>query len=467
MAVFVNRSLNLKQIAMIGFDMDYTLVRYDSVAFESLAHNRAVRFLVSEHAYPADLLDLEFDPARALVGLVIDKRNGNLLKLSRYGKVKMACHGLQSLDFRTMKAIYQNVAVELSDPSFLPLDTLFAISTGVLYSQLVELKSQGASLPDFATLAADVGAAIDAVHRNGSIKDAVRADMGRYVIRDPLVPALLERYKDYGKKLMIITNSDYNYTRVLLEYALDPFWHHHTSWRNVFDVVITLADKPQFFERPSRFLAIDPDNGLMSNWDGKVSSGLFQGGWFKPLQEDLGLDGREILYIGDHIYGDVVSIKKRCGWRTALVLEDLGAELASLKAARALQNEIDALMTRKSRIETQVNRMDLERYAGRSVDRRQLDGLFDESDQINQEISEKLSAHRTFFNPYWGEVLRAGHEESRYAGQIDGYACIYMIKVSDLYEYSPKTFFRPQRRLMPHELDEVSGSQSLEPGSQN
>jgi FMN phosphatase YigB (HAD superfamily) len=366
-----------------------------------------------------------------------------------------------------MKAIYQNVAVELSDPSFLPLDTLFAISTGVLYSQLVELKSRGVSLPDFATLAADVGAAIDAVHRNGSIKDAVRADMGRYVIRDPLVPALLERYKDYGKKLMIITNSDYNYTRVLLEYALDPFWHHHTSWRDVFDVVITLADKPQFFERPSRFLAIDPDNGLMSNWDGTVSSGLFQGGWFKPLQEDLGLDGREILYIGDHIYGDVVSIKKRCGWRTALVLEDLGAELASLKAARALQNEIDALMTRKSRIETQVNRMDLERYAGRPVDRRQLDGLFDESDQINQEISEKLSAHRTFFNPYWGEVLRAGHEESRYAGQIDGYACIYMIKVSDLYEYSPKTFFRPQRRLMPHELDEVPGSQSLEPGSQN
>lgn len=442
---------------MIGFDMDYTLVRYDSVAFESLAHNRAVRLLVDAQGYPARLLDMQFDPARALVGLVIDKRNGNLLKLSRYGKVKMACHGLQSIDFRTMKAIYQNVAVELSDPSFLPLDTLFAISTGVLYSQLVELKSQGLELPDFATLAADVAAAIDAVHRNGSIKQAVCTDMARYVIRDPLVPALLERYKDYGKKLMIITNSDYNYTRLLLEYALDPFWQHHTSWRDVFDVVITLADKPQFFERPNRFLSIDPASGLMSNWDGKVSSGLYQGGWFKPLQEDLGLDGREILYIGDHIYGDVVSIKKRCGWRTALVLEDLGAELASLDAARELQREIDALMTRKAQIETLINRMDLDRYAGRPTDRKQLDELFDESDRINQYISEKLSAHRTYFNPYWGEVLRAGHEESRYAGQIDGYACIYMIQVSDLYEYSPKTFFRPQRRLMPHELPEIPG----------
>lgn len=449
--MYVNRSLNLKQIALIGFDMDYTLVRYDSVAFESLSHKHALHLLIDKYSYPPEILDLVFDPARALVGLVIDKRNGNLLKLSRYGKVKMACHGLEQLDFRAVKNAYQNVAVELSDPSFLPLDTLFAISTGVLYSQLVDLKDRGLSLPDYANLAADVARSVDEVHRNGSIKKVVIADFDRYVIRDPLVPALLERYKDYGKKLMIITNSDYEYTSALLGYALDPYWKHHRSWRDVFDVVITQADKPQFFERPSRFLKVDPDSGFMSNWSGKITGGIFQGGWFKPLQEDLGFDGREILYIGDHIYGDVVSIKKRCDWRTALVLEDLGTEINSLKSAYALQTGLDALMERKAEIEAQVNRMDMDRYAGKSTDRKMLDSLFDESDRINQDISEKLNAHRQFFNPYWGEVLRAGHEESRYAGQIDDYACIYMIKVADLYDYSPKTFFRPRRRLMPHE----------------
>ena len=56
----------------------------------------------------------------------------------------MACHGLAPLDFRMMKSVYQNVAVELSDPAFQPLDTLFAISTGVLFSQLIDLKSSGA-----------------------------------------------------------------------------------------------------------------------------------------------------------------------------------------------------------------------------------------------------------------------------------------------------------------------------------
>jgi hypothetical protein len=95
--------------------------------------------------------------------------------------------------------------------------------------------------------------------------------------------------------------------------------------------------------------------------------------------------------------------------------------------------------------------MELARYEGRPSDRAVLETLFEESDRINQEISEKLTLHRSCFNPHWGEVLRAGQEESRYAGQIDGYACIYMTKVSDLYEYSAKTYFRPRRRLLPHE----------------
>lgn len=452
MPVFVNRSLNLKKIALIGFDMDYTLVRYDADAFEALAHAMAGRALVRDYGYPEEVAGLPFDPRRAMVGLVIDKRNGNLLKLSRYGKVKTAYHGLEPVDFRVTHETYQNVAVELNDPSFAPLDTLFAISTGVLFSQLVALKDGGAKLPDYAALAHDAIEAVDLVHRNGELKSVIKADMARYVIRDPLVPALLERYKDYGKKLMIITNSDYEYTKALLDYALDPYWKAHKSWREVFDLVITFADKPRFFERPSRFLRIDAETGLMSNHEGSVAAGIYQGGWFKPLQRDLGLDGREILYIGDHIYGDVVSIKKRCDWRTALVLSDLEHELESLRASKDIQARIDELMEKKEAVEAEINRMDLERYEGRRTDRAALDKLFEESDRMNQEISELLTQLRAHFNPHWGEVLRSGHEESRYAGQIDDYACIYMTKVADLYEYSPKNFFRPRRRLMAHEF---------------
>ena len=47
--------------------------------------------------------------------------------------------------------------------------------------------------------------------------------------------------------------------------------------------------------------------------------------------------------------------------------------------------------------------------------------------------------------------MRSGVEPSRLAGQIEKYACIYMAKVSDFIEYSPRTYFRPKKKTLPHE----------------
>ena len=56
------------------------------------------------------------------------------------------------------------------------------------------------------------------------------------------------------------------------------------------------------------------------------------------------------------------------------------------------------------------------------------------------------------FNPYWGELMRAGAEESRFADQLEKYSCIYMERVSDLLNVSSHHYFRPMKRLLPHEL---------------
>ena len=63
--------------------------------------------------------------------------------------------------------------------------------------------------------------------------------------------------------------------------------------------------------------------------------------WQKPTGHPLaGLVWRElstpwsvqVLYIGDHIYGDVLSSKKKLGWRTMLVVPELEAELEILSS---------------------------------------------------------------------------------------------------------------------------------------
>ena len=457
MSVFINRVLNMKHIKIIGFDMDYTLVRYHTEEFEKLTHQLAAQRLVDHFGYPPEVAGLDFDFHRAIVGLVIDRRNGNLLQVSRHGKVKIAFHGLMSLSFQQQNEIYQEMAIDLKSPDFKSLDTSFAISNGVLYSQLVQLKSEGHKIPSYYQIADDVNRCIDILHQDDSIKSRLIKNFEKYVVKDPQVAKMLERYLDYGKKLMIITNSDYQYSKKLLDYAINPYLKKHTSWQDVFEIVITFADKPRFFEQKGRFLKIDPQTGLMSNHEGKVNKGVFQGGWFGKLQEDLEYSGSEILYLGDHIYGDVVSIKKTCNWRTALVLGDLEEEVNGLVEARPVQKKIEELMKGKQALEIKINQLDTLRYEGEKIPQSRINKLFEKMDKLNTEISEYLSEYKAFFNPYWGEILRAGYDESRYAEQVEKYACIYMTKVSDLYKYSPKTYFRPYHRTMPHEESALQG----------
>ncbi len=452
MSVFVNRMLNLKKIKVIGFDMDYTLVGYNTKEHEATTHKLVLETLVRAMNYPEEIKKLRFDFNRSIVGLVIDKKNGNMLQLSRYGKVKTSYHGLKEIDYKEQNRIYQEMVIDIKTPDFLSLDTSFAISFGVLYAQLVQLKDDGLSLPSYSNLAEDIGNGLDIVHQNDSLKAVIRKNFKKYIALDPTVALLLERYLDYGKKLMIITNSDYTYTNDLLNYAINPYLKKHKKWQDVFDVVITLASKPGFFEYPSRFLKVDEETGLMENHFGSVGKGIFQGGWFKKLQEDLGVQGSEILYLGDHIYGDVVSIKKSCNWRTALVLGDLEREMDNIRASKDIQQKITELMNKKAGLEAKINHYDITRHE-KKIKRETIFKMFDEIDEINSQISVSLTELKNCFNPFWGEILRAGSEESRFAEQVEKYACIYMTKVSDLYNYSPKTYFRPDKRLMPHEIE--------------
>ena len=453
MGIFINRTLNMKKIKAIGFDMDYTIVRYNTEAFERFTHQETLKKLVSEKKYPEEILKLEFDFNRVIQGLVIDKKRGNLLKVSRFGKVKSSYHGLAPIDFKEQQKMYGNGVIDLSDAHIQSLDTNFSVSNGVLYSQLVELKKKGLPFPDFETLADEIKEALDMCHSDGTLKNHVRKNISQYIIQDPEVVELFERYKRYGKKLLVITNSDFSYTKLLLDYTINPFLKEHKDWSELFEVTVTLASKPRFFTIKTPFLAIDPTTGHMKNAEGKITKGIYQGGFAGQLQKDLGLDCDEILYLGDHIYGDVVSIKKTFNWRTALVLDPLKEEIDAIRKSAPIQIEIDKQMAIKESLEHKLNDIDIRKNElHEDVSKEELNSLFAEIDKVNAAISELLEQHKKFFNPYWGEMMRAGLEESRFADQVEKYACIYMTKVADLISYSPRTYFRPFRRTLPHEL---------------
>ncbi len=453
--VFVNRILNMKQIKYIGLDMDHTLIRYKTKNFETLVYQLIVEELINNKKYPKTIKKFNFNFDDAIRGLVVDSKNGNILKLSRYGAIRQSYHGTKKISYPEQKQFYRSIYVDLGDPNYMAIDTSFSIAFCVLYGQLVDLKDEFPhELPNYSSIALDVLSSVDRVHADGSLKKFICENLDQFVIKEEAVVEGLKQFTRHGKKIFILTNSEYFYTKLLLDYAVNPFLEKGETWQDLFEYTITLANKPRFFYDKLRFLKINPDTGCMTNIIGNITPGIYQGGHATKFTDDLALKGDEILYIGDHIYGDILRLKKDCNWRTALVVEDLGEEIAAQKKALPIEQEIAANMDIKKGLEQDYINLHTQGIDEKTdkYDTR-LHELQSQITTIDQKISKLLEAQHAFFNPKWERVFRAGAEESYFAYQVERYACIYMEKLSDLLEHSPLTYFRSNRRLLAHDLE--------------
>jgi HAD superfamily 5'-nucleotidase-like hydrolase len=452
-SVFINRILNLKKIKYIGLDMDHTLIRYNTKNFETLVYQFVIEELIQHKQYPEDIRQFQFKMTDAIRGLVVDSDNGNILKLNRYGAIRQSCHGTKSIRFSEQKAFYRSTYVDLGNPNYMVIDTSFSIAFCVLYGHLVDYKDKHTqALPSYHTIATDVLSAVDKVHADGRLKQQISQQLDQFVIKDEALVAGIQRFIRHGKKIFIATNSEYYYTKTLLDYAINPFLPPGQTWRDLFEYVITLTNKPRFFYDNLRFLNIDPDTGMMTNRTGKMTPGVYQGGNATTFTDDLALNGDEILYIGDHIYGDILRLKKDCNWRTALVVEELGEEISAQKKAYPTEQKIVEAMHLKKTLEQQyielyTLKQDHDTHAHDSA----LHDFQLKIAELDAELADLLKKQRGFFNPIWERVFRAGAEESYFAYQVDRYACIYMEKLTDLFNCSPLTYFRAHRRLLTHD----------------
>ena len=455
--VFVNRILNMKKIKYIGLDMDHTLIRYKTKNFEALVYQRVIDELINNKHYPDIIKKFKFKFQDAIRGLIVDSRNGNILKLSRYGAIRQSSHGTKKINYAEQKQFYRSTYVDLGDPNYMAIDTSFSIAFCVLYSQLIDLKDElPHDLPSYNVIALDVLSSVDKVHADGSLKLYISQHLDDFVIKEPNVVEGLKRFIQHGKKIFILTNSEYYYSKLLLEYAIDPFLNEGESWQDLFEYTITLANKPRFFYDKLRFLKIDPANGTMMNITGSITPGIYQGGNATKFTDDLALIGDEILYIGDHIYGDILRLKKDCNWRTALVVEELGEEITAQQKALPTEKKIMSAMSIKKNLEQnyiQMHTKAIENSTNNSDT--QLNELQSQISAIDLNIAKLLQDQKNFYNPKWERVFRAGAEESYFAYQVDRYACIYMEKLSDLLEHSPLTYFRSNRRLLAHDVENL------------
>jgi 5'-nucleotidase len=472
--IFCNRNLRMNTIAWVGFDMDYTLAIYRQQEMDELSMRATLDKLI-ERGYPKFIGSIPYQTAFPVRGLLIDKRFGHILKMNRYKFVTKGYHGLRELAKEELRQLYHSKKIRPATPRYHWIDTLYALSEAALYAALVEAMERRGLAIDYAKMFNDIRESIDEAHRDGTILETVAADFRRFVHKDLELAPTLHKLRSSGKKLFLLTNSRWSYTDKMMTYLLDGAMGEYPHWRNYFDVVIVAATKPAFFQEQRPLMEHEDHNGLAAARLPLERGKIYEGGNLNDLERALGAAGDEVLYVGDHIYGDILRSKKESAWRTAMIIQELEGEVLAHDSCREdftrsveledardrledelrfYQGRFKELMRRIEHGHSKTNGFDgadadgerarikraIERVRGRL---RLVDG---ELHAIERRIDQR-------FHPFWGSLLKEENEESSFGSQVEEYACLYTSRVSNFLLYSPQQYFRSPRDEMAHELE--------------
>uniref|UniRef100_A0A672PW67 Cytosolic purine 5'-nucleotidase-like n=1 Tax=Sinocyclocheilus grahami TaxID=75366 RepID=A0A672PW67_SINGR len=444
--VFVNRSLAMEKIKCFGFDMDYTLAVYKSPEYESLGFDLTVERLVSI-GYPQELLGFVYDPTFPTRGLVFDTMYGNLLKVDAYGNILVCVHGFNFLP--DTRELYPNKFIQRDDTErFYILNTLFNLPETYLLACLVDFFSNcdrysscergfkdGDLFMSFKSMFQDVRDAVDWVHFKGTLKKKTVENLEKYVVKDAKLPLLLSRMNEVAK-VFLATNSDYKYTDKIMTYLFD-FPHgpkhgtSHRPWQSYFDLILVDARKPLFFGEGTVLRQVDTTTGRLKigTYTGPLQHGIvYSGGSSDIVCDLLGAKGKDIVYIGDHIFGDILKSKKRQGWRTFLVIPELAQELHvwTDKSCKCCHISV------KSAIGLHLDSSSNERPDISAIQRR----------------VKKVTHDMDMCYGMMGSLFRSGSRQTLFASQVMRYADLYAASFINLLYYPFSYLFRAAHVLV-------------------
>lgn len=461
--IFVNRNIKLSRIRAVGFDMDFTLAQYHQNALDEATYRLTLQTLVDEGKYPQSILQLSYNPGFAIRGLVIDTQLGNVLKMDKFKYTTLGYHGLRPLTADERRSHYRAEKVNFGSDRFRVVDTLFELVETYLFAALIHhLEPQ--QTPDYGKLFRDIRSAVDQCHRDGTLKSQIMAQPERFIHDDPLLIPTLHKFKSHGKRLFVITNSEPEYTRFMLDYLFRNAAPFFATWQHCFELVSTSAQKPRFFGEGVTLEILPSAQGVFA-----------KGGDLAWVEEKLQASGDEILYVGDHIYGDILRSKRETAWRTCMVIPELIDQIR-------VENQVRPLLRRLSHNEAKRKKLQMDFQLRSSQVRllhqfkeseadelephhlRQIDGEIARINRLleknDKDLSRVLYGSRQMradvsavFNPFWGRLFQTGGQLSAFAEQVRDYACVYTAMVSNFNFYSGHSYLQGYFTPMPHEVE--------------
>ncbi|XP_069829638.1 5'-nucleotidase domain-containing protein 3 [Dendropsophus ebraccatus] len=451
-AIFSNNEMSLGNIEIYGFDYDYTLAFY-SKDLHTLIFNTARDLLINEHRYPNELRAYEYDPNFAIRGLHYDVHKALLMKIDSFHYIQLGTV------YRGFDVVPDSEVIEMYQGSHVPLEQMSDFygksSEGNTLKQFMDIFS----LPEMTLLSCvndyflknnidyepvhlykDVKDAIRDVHVKGLMYRAVEADIERYICYGEKTRAVLAKLANHGKKMFLITNSPSSFVDKGMNFIVGK------DWRDLFDVVIVQADKPNFFNDKRRPFRKVTNRGVLL-WDkinqlekGKIYK---QGNLFEFLKL-TGWRGSKVLYFGDHIYSDLADLTLKHGWRTGAIIPELKSELTIMNTSQYIQT-----MAWLQGLTGLLERMQVYRDAESQMVLR---------DWI-KERQEMRDMARIIFNPRFGSIFRTDHNPTYFLRRLSRFADIYMESLSCLLNYNLHHTFYPKRTPLQHEVPVWSDQQ--------
>ena len=357
------------------------------------------------------------------------------------------------------------------------MDTLFHFVDASLFASLVQMKDSGKfqflNKKEYQEIYRHVRECVDLCHRDGVIKDEVAKNPEKYMIIDEGMIPMLKEFRNNGVKVFLLTNSYWEHTSVAMNYLyhekkVDEEVMRKNEWMELFDIIVVGACKPAFLVDPylNLFRVIHKDGSLL-NTDGlfeieamgengaqsflKIGN-TFQGGNWKHLTALLETEaGEQILYVGDHLYSDVLRSKRELGWRSVFIMPEIVEEMEAFHSQRSLQQKIIEL--RKLRDELSLYG-DLIRRSENLNDpcvQEKLSNIALDDEKIKNVLTSLADMYHGSFHHIWGMMFQAGYQDSRFAYFVQNYACLYTAKASNIGLASTSRSFRTSAEMLPHD----------------
>jgi len=156
----------------------------------------------------------------------------------------------------------------------------------------------------------------------------------------------------------------------------------------------------------------------------------------------------QVLYVGDHIFSDIIVSKKVQGWRNLLVVRELDRELTVMQNNQDKINRLTTLEFIRAEI-----------YRGMNSEETERPNLKDLQSHMNKATNDLDSAH----NKYFGALFRSGSKQTFFSMQVQRYADLYAADFLNLLNYPLFYTFIAPTQYLPHEMaNPFSDEESVE-----